>query len=297
VHGTHGYVVLLLACLLTCSDAFALAVRLVSYVRSVRSGHISFTLSSFWNIACLGRDDSHHLSGSSAEYTELVVEEPDEFEEHQLKTESSPRNDRVPQHARTPRSRPKVEYIKAVSFDQEEDTTEWTHSAASDRTLFNTSRHNSDDTLHDLTSHTKGHTPWYRRVGVAAFAVLERTLVFAGFMQVLSGLVVYTGGCREDWINSCLAHLIKGGIFWCYGLASFARFLGAFSDWGWSWNNIPSLRYSNVPTAEFVESAVIFLYGATNTWMERFGVKAGSPYTTKQVQHISIAVSVLRILV
>ena len=44
------------------------------------------------------------------------------------------------------------------------------------------------------------------------------------------------------------------------------------------------------PTAEFVESFVIFLYGATNTWMERFGAHPGDPYTTKQVQHISIAV-------
>jgi len=39
-----------------------------------------------------------------------------------------------------------------------------------------------------------------------------------------------------------------------------------------------------------VESIVIFVYGATNTWMERFGAAPGSPFTTKQVQHISIAV-------
>lgn len=35
---------------------------------------------------------------------------------------------------------------------------------------------------------------------------------------------------------------------------------------------------------------MIFLYGATNTWMERFGAHPGDPFTTKQVQHISIAV-------
>ena len=45
-----------------------------------------------------------------------------------------------------------------------------------------------------------------------------------------------------------------------------------------------------VPTAEFVESLVIFLYGI-NTWVERFGAKPGDPYTTRQVQHISITVS------
>ena len=43
-------------------------------------------------------------------------------------------------------------------------------------------------------------------------------------------------------------------------------------------------------SAEFVESFVIFLYGITNTWMERFGANRGDPFTTKQVQHISIAV-------
>ena len=40
-----------------------------------------------------------------------------------------------------------------------------------------------------------------------------------------------------------------------------------------------------------MESFVIFFYGITNTWMERFGANPGDPYTTKQLQHISIAVS------
>lgn len=44
------------------------------------------------------------------------------------------------------------------------------------------------------------------------------------------------------------------------------------------------------PTAEFVESAVIFVYGISNTWMERFGVASGTPFSTKEIQHISIAV-------
>jgi len=35
---------------------------------------------------------------------------------------------------------------------------------------------------------------------------------------------------------------------------------------------------------------VIFFYGITNTWMERFGAKPGDAYTTKEVQHISIAI-------
>jgi len=39
-----------------------------------------------------------------------------------------------------------------------------------------------------------------------------------------------------------------------------------------------------------VESALIFGYGITNTWLERTGAKPGDPYTTKQIQHIGIAV-------
>lgn len=70
---------------------------------------------------------------------------------------------------------------------------------------------------------------------------------------------------------------------------TFARFLGWSADVGWAWNKLPTEDYY---TAEFVESTVIFLYGATNTWMERFGAKTGDPFTTKQIQHISIAVRI-----
>ena len=68
---------------------------------------------------------------------------------------------------------------------------------------------------------------------------------------------------------------------------TFARFLGSFAELGWAWNRAPNPGYLS---AEFVESLVIFTYGATNTWMERFGANTGDPFTTKQIQHISIAV-------
>ncbi|KAG8218789.1 hypothetical protein J3R82DRAFT_4464, partial [Butyriboletus roseoflavus] len=151
------------------------------------------------------------------------------------------------------------------------------------------SARHSDDTLRDvvLTHIPLPKQHLLRRVAQAAYATIERSLVFAAFGMVLSGVVVYTGGCRDSYINGCLAHLIKGGIFWCYGLFTFARFLGSHSELGWAWNVSP---IGNAISAEFVESTIIFLYGITNTWMERFGAKPGDPYTTKQVQHISIAV-------
>ena len=52
---------------------------------------------------------------------------------------------------------------------------------------------------------------WYsiRNAGKFAFAIAKRALVLAGFGQVLSEIVVYTGGCRGSLVNSCLAHLIS----------------------------------------------------------------------------------------
>lgn len=86
---------------------------------------------------------------------------------------------------------------------------------------------------------------------------------------------------------------VEGSIFWSYGLVTFARFLGTFSEIGWAWNRAPSAGFVS---AEFVESLVIFLYGATNMWMERFGANAGDPFTTKQIQHISIAVNTTHLI-
>lgn len=94
--------------------------------------------------------------------------------------------------------------------------------------------------------------------------------------------------CRGGLINTCAAHFIKGSIFFGYGVLTFARYLGAYADLGWAWNRRPDGKQG--ASAEMIECFVIFLYGITNTWMERFGAHAGDPYTVKQVQHISIAV-------
>lgn len=85
-----------------------------------------------------------------------------------------------------------------------------------------------------------------------------------------------------------MAHLIKGSVFVIYGLITFCRYIGAFSRYGWAWNCQPAT--SKAWSAEMVESFVCFVYGVTNTWMERFGKHAGDPYSVKDVQHISIAV-------
>lgn len=116
----------------------------------------------------------------------------------------------------------------------------------------------------------------------------RRMQVIIAYVAVCTGIPTYVGMCRGGFINTCAAHIIKGSIFFGYGVLTFSRYLGAYADMGWAWNRKPAS--SKAVSAEMVECAVIFTYGITNTWMERFGAKAGDPYSVKQVQHISIAV-------
>ncbi|KAI0080640.1 hypothetical protein K474DRAFT_148504 [Panus rudis PR-1116 ss-1] len=292
-HGPHGYFILLLASLVSIVDFIALIGRTFAYVRSIRAGEQRFSVKSCWNTIVLDREE--HISASNGEYLGLVAEEPEEMDAAELKArefeEASPTE---PIHVRRAHF---VEPINtSVPDEDHHETAQWANSvypqsAASERTLFGVrsprgSQH-SEETLAEPGSWGSNKTSYLKRAGRIAFGTAERGLVFAGLAQVLSGIVDYTGGCRENYVNGCLAHLIKGAIFWCYGLVTFARFLGSFSEFGWAWNRAPARDY---PSAEFVESLVIFLYGISNTWMERFGAKPGDPFTTKQVQHISIAV-------
>ncbi|KAI0347345.1 hypothetical protein BDW22DRAFT_1321572 [Trametopsis cervina] len=315
VHSAQGYFILFIAVVLSAFDVIALVGRLVAYVRAVRAGHDQFSLVRGWRNVVLDRAEDRP-AGSAAEYTGLVSEDTEEMEMDaaELKARKIEGGDEdeddlthVPLQER--RARPvapiSTDYSPRISHEHEDDD-QWANdhrrphhsrypqSAGSERTMFEDSPRgsiHSDDMLHESVLKSSwsglGKGALVRKVGRAIFATAERVLVFAGLFQVTTGIVIYTGGCRENYINGCLAHLIKGGIFWCYGLVSFARFLGAFSELGWAWNRAPSRKY---PSAEFVECFVIFFYGATNTWMERFGAQPGDPYTAKQIQHISIAV-------
>jgi hypothetical protein len=73
---------------------------------------------------------------------------------------------------------------------------------------FSRDSQHSDDTLQDQ-DHVVKDIPLSRRVGQVAFGTLQRFLVFAGFAQLMHGIVIYTGGCREKYLNGCLAHIIS----------------------------------------------------------------------------------------
>lgn len=110
---------------------------------------------------------------------------------------------------------------------------EWRQSVTSEGTLFHQPHHgprsprgshHSDETLHDIglglgSGNVAGtgsvyivppaKAPLLQRIGSGTFATAERILVFMGYMQVLTGIVTYTGGCRDSYVNGCLAHLIS----------------------------------------------------------------------------------------
>ncbi|KAJ6582101.1 cytoplasmic protein [Mycena capillaripes] len=268
-HARQGYYVLFIALAVTLIDTLGVICRIVRFVRSAKH----YTLKGFAQ-ALLDRQDSDQRADS--EYIRLIgacaeVDPADEVKSHRHSYHNS-------------------DFPSAEDFDyraSEQPAHVRLDSVASDPTRCGPSFPLMHETQPDISSTPR--IPLLRRIGRAAFAATERALVFAGFALLLTGIVIYTGGCRSNYLNNCLAHLISNGIFWSYGLISFARYLGWNSERGWSWNRT-ALGSSGYPTAEFVESFLIFLYGATNTWMERFGANPGDPYTTKQIQHIAIAV-------
>jgi hypothetical protein len=69
--------------------------------------------------------------------------------------------------------------------------------------------------------------------------------------------------------------------------------MGCFAECGWAWNVKPSLSEvgwkASVPSAEFTESFVIFLYGCTNVFLEHLGGWGGA-WSAGDLEHVSISV-------
>lgn len=89
-----------------------------------------------------------------------------------------------------------------------------------------------------------------------------------------------------------LAHFIKGGIFFWYGILTFGRWMGCCADWGWGWNRKPSPDVvgkwaARVPSAEMLESFVICMYGVTNVGLEHLA-NPGGEWAAIDLEHVSI---------
>ena len=99
---------------------------------------------------------------------------------------------------------------------------------------------------------------------------------------------------RGNNVFNGLAHTIKGGIFFWYGLLTLGRWMGCFSEMGWAWNVRPPVgfvghRKAAMPSAEFVESFVIFLYGASNVFLEHLAAW-GQEWSAQDLEHVSITI-------
>lgn len=126
------------------------------------------------------------------------------------------------------------------------------------------------------------------------YVLFERTLLVQGFVAISTGTVVLGGIARGGAVFNVLAHFIKGGIFFLYGLLTLGRWMGAFADFGWAWNVKPpkevvGRRRAGIPSAEFTESFVIWLYGASNVFLEHLAAW-GDEWTAQDLEHAAIPV-------
>ena len=132
------------------------------------------------------------------------------------------------------------------------------------------------------------------RILNGVYNVIDRIILPFGFTALLTGAVTYGGIFRGREVFNGLAHFIKGGIFFWYGVLTLGRFIGSWADLGWAWNKKPSESIvgrwkSKVPSAEFVESFVIWLYGVTNVFLEHLS-NAGQGWSATDLEHASISV-------
>lgn len=70
--------------------------------------------------------------------------------------------------------------------------------------------------------------------------------------------------------------------------------MGCFVELGWAWNVKPPAglvgqRTAKIPSAEFVESFVIFLYGSTNVFLEHLAAW-GQAWSAQDLEHVSISI-------
>lgn len=223
-HGPQGYFVIAFAIVLTTIDALAALFRLYTFVRQVRNGERQLSIKGFWNHVILNKADDIRSGYSNAnaahEYTGLVNEPEEYVSEYKasgrfdhIDTDSAQTDSGV--QSPTSEDGPSDLWsndIRVINGRHRSRQSAWRHSIASDGTLFSAhpdSRHSSE-TLHELPPHVPAaKLPLVHRIRRGAFATTERTLVFMGYMQVLTGIVTYTGVCRNNWVNGCLAHLIS----------------------------------------------------------------------------------------
>lgn len=121
----------------------------------------------------------------------------------------------------------------------------------------------------------------------------DRTILILGFVAIVSGICTYGGLEKGHAIFGGLAHFIKGGIFFWYGLLTVGRVMGSFADLGWAWNmklpaDVIGARKAALPSIEFFESLLIFFYGSTNVFLEHLG--SDGKWYAQDLEHLAITI-------
>ncbi|KAL6816039.1 hypothetical protein GGI42DRAFT_339126 [Trichoderma sp. SZMC 28013] len=123
------------------------------------------------------------------------------------------------------------------------------------------------------------------------YKTVDRIILPFGFIAYITGIATLGRLFEGSAIFSGLAHWIKGGIFFWMGLLTLGRWSGSFYESGWAWNLRPQKKAGQrwAPSAEFVESFLIFFYGSTNIFLEHLGSRDGV-WTPSDLEHFSITV-------
>ncbi|KND90904.1 putative membrane protein C3B8.06 [Tolypocladium ophioglossoides CBS 100239] len=131
------------------------------------------------------------------------------------------------------------------------------------------------------------------------YRVIDRIILPFGFAALTTGIVTFgrffsltrhLAQQEGNGIFSGLAHWVKGGVFFWFGLFTLSRWSGSFGELGWAWNMRPrKQQHKWCPTAEFVESALIFFYGSTSIFLEHLG-SSGGEWSAQDLEHMAITV-------
>ncbi|TWU78071.1 hypothetical protein ED733_006959 [Metarhizium rileyi] len=126
---------------------------------------------------------------------------------------------------------------------------------------------------------------------VCVYRVTDRMILPFGFVALTTGIITFGRFFEGNAVFSGLAHWVKGGVFFWLGLLTLGRWTGSFADIGWAWNLSPVNLQEKpwCPSAEFTESALIFIYGCTNIFLEHLG-SWGGDWSSQDLQHLAITV-------
>ncbi|XP_062809789.1 uncharacterized protein PRCAT00003037001, partial [Priceomyces carsonii] len=138
------------------------------------------------------------------------------------------------------------------------------------------------------------------KVSALVFSILQWGQLAYFWVYLPTGVATFLLLGKGIAVFNLLAHFIKGGVFFCYGILSLSRYCGAYSGKGWAWNHkfITSselsksrwyrIQSNGLCSMELLESSLILFYGSTNIFLEHLS-NAGNPYSAKDLQHASIA--------